>query len=59
MTVDPLPAAAGGVAGPIGPGFRVPLLVVSPFAGGGWLCSDTFHHTSLGAAILRRSAAAG
>jgi phospholipase C len=47
LTVSPLPSDAGGVAGPIGLGFRVPLLVVSPFARGGFVCEDTFDHTSL------------
>ncbi len=47
LTVSPLPAAAGGVAGPVGLGFRVPMLVVSPFSRGGFVCSDTFDHTSL------------
>jgi phospholipase C len=47
VTAKPLPSDAGGVAGPIGLGFRVPLLVVSPFARGGFVCSDTFDHTSL------------
>jgi phospholipase C len=46
LTVDPLPSPAAGVAGPIGLGFRVPLLVVSPFSRGGYVCSDTFDHTS-------------
>jgi phospholipase C len=46
LTVDPLPAPAYGVAGPVGLGFRVPLLVVSPFSRGGYVCSDTFDHTS-------------
>jgi phospholipase C len=46
LTVDPLPAPAKGVAGPLGLGFRVPLLVVSPFSRGGYVCSDTFDHTS-------------
>ena len=32
--------------GPIGMGMRVPMLVVSPFSAGGWVCSDTFDHTS-------------
>jgi len=32
--------------GPIGLGFRVPMLVCSPFARGGFVCSDTFDHTS-------------
>jgi phospholipase C len=46
LTADPLPAAAKGVTGPIGLGFRVPMLVVSPFSRGGYVCSDTFDHTS-------------
>jgi len=32
---------------PIGLGFRVPLLVISPFSKGGFVCRDTFDHTSL------------
>jgi phospholipase C len=32
---------------PIGLGFRVPLLVVSPYSQGGFVCTDTFDHTSL------------
>ncbi len=35
-----------GIDGPIGLGFRVPMLVVSPFSRGGYVCSDTFDHTS-------------
>jgi phospholipase C len=35
------------VAGPIGLGFRVPMLIVSPFSRGGFVCSDTFDHTSV------------
>ncbi|HWD68570.1 MAG TPA: alkaline phosphatase family protein, partial [Solirubrobacteraceae bacterium] len=46
LTVSPLPSDAGGVSGPIGLGFRVPMLVASPFARGGFVCSDTFDHTS-------------
>ncbi|MGH9017717.1 MAG: phospholipase C [Acidimicrobiales bacterium] len=55
LTVDPLPADAGGIAGPIGMGVRVPMLVVSPFSvsslgartgKSGWVCSETFDHTS-------------
>ncbi|MDQ2737512.1 MAG: phospholipase, partial [Actinomycetota bacterium] len=45
--VSPLPAAAGGIAGPIGPGFRVPMIVVSPWSSGGYACGDTFDHTSI------------
>jgi phospholipase C len=47
LTANPLPSDAAGVAGPIGLGFRVPLLVVSPFARGGFVCHDQFDHTSL------------
>jgi phospholipase C len=47
VTVSPLPSEAGGVAGPIGLGFRVPLLIASPFARGGFVAHDTFDHTSL------------
>jgi phospholipase C len=47
LSVPTLPPTAGGVRGPIGLGFRVPLLVVSPFSRGGFVCSDTFDHTSL------------
>ena len=46
VTVDPLPATAQGVAGPLGLGFRVPMLVVSPFSRGGYVSSETFDHTS-------------
>jgi len=46
LTVNPLPSDASGVTGPIGLGFRVPLLVVSPFSRGGFVCSDVFDHTS-------------
>lgn len=46
LTTDPLPSDAGGVAGPIGLGFRVPFLVLSPFSRGGHVCSDLFDHTS-------------
>jgi phospholipase C len=47
LTVNPLPSDAAGVAGPIGLGFRVPLLIVSPFARGGLVSKGTFDHTSL------------
>lgn len=46
LTVDPLPDDARGIAGPIGLGFRVPMLVLSPFSRGGYVCSDIFDHTS-------------
>jgi phospholipase C len=37
---------AGGIAGPIGLGFRVPGLVISPYARGGLVASEVFDHTS-------------
>ncbi len=46
LTVDPLPADAGGIAGPIGLGMRVPCLVISPFSRNGRVVSDTLDHTS-------------
>jgi phospholipase C len=46
LTVPHLPPVAAHIDGPIGFGFRVPLLVVSPFSRGGYVCSDTFDHTS-------------
>jgi phospholipase C len=46
LTVSPLPADARGIRGPVGLGFRVPMLVVSPFSRGGYVCSETFDHTS-------------
>jgi phospholipase C len=46
LTVATLPPGANGIRGPIGLGFRVPMLVVSPFSRGGLVCSDTLDHTS-------------
>ena len=40
VSVAKLPDAAQGIRGPIGLGFRVPMLVVSPFSRGGLVCSD-------------------
>jgi len=36
-----------GVTGPYGLGVRVPMTVISPFSTGGWVCSETFDHTSI------------
>ena len=41
------PGGSDGVVGPYGLGVRVPLLIVSPWSRGGWVCSETFDHTSL------------
>ncbi len=46
VTVSPLPPGAAGIAGPVGLGFRVPALVISPWTRGGWVCSEVFDHTS-------------
>ena len=44
---DPTVAGSPAVTGPIGLGFRVPMLVVSPFSRGGLVSSDLFDHTSV------------
>ncbi|TYK52654.1 phosphocholine-specific phospholipase C [Actinomadura decatromicini] len=41
------PGGGGYVAGPYGLGPRVPTFVVSPWSKGGWVCSQTFDHTSI------------
>ncbi|MEU6552275.1 phosphocholine-specific phospholipase C [Streptomyces sp. NPDC046915] len=38
---------SGHVAGPYGLGQRVPMLVVSPWSKGGYVCSETMDHTSV------------
>jgi phospholipase C len=45
----PDPGTPGEFIGgkPIGLGFRVPAFVVSPFSRGGYVCGDTFDHTSI------------
>ncbi len=47
LTAATLPPAADGIRGPVGLGFRVPCLVLSPFSRGGFVCPDVFDHTSL------------
>jgi phospholipase C len=46
---SPPPGTPGEFVGglPIGLGFRVPCMVVSPFSRGGYVCGDTFDHTSV------------
>jgi phospholipase C len=46
LAMDTLPSDAAGVRGPVGLGFRVPCLVLSPYSRGGFVCSETFDHTS-------------
>jgi phospholipase C len=49
----PPPTAPAGTPGeyidglPIGAGFRVPCVIVSPWTQGGWIASETFDHTSV------------
>ncbi|MCV6987018.1 phospholipase C [Mycobacterium shinjukuense] len=43
--IDKVPGS-GGIRGPIGLGFRVPCIVVSPYSRGPQMVHDTFDHTS-------------
>lgn len=49
----PPPVPPEGTAGefigglPIGGGFRVPCIVISPWTAGGWVCSQPFDHSSV------------
>jgi phospholipase C len=42
-----LPGATTGVPGPYGLGQRVPMIVVSPWSKGGFVCSEVLDHTSI------------
>jgi phospholipase C len=44
---DPTVIGSPAISGPIGLGFRVPMLVISPFSRGGFVSSETFDHTSV------------
>ncbi len=46
LTVPDITGNDGGDTGPIGLGFRVPMLVVSPFTRGGLVSSEVYDHTS-------------
>jgi phospholipase C len=41
------PESSLGITGPVGLGFRVPMMVISPFSRGGLCCSEVFDHTSV------------
>jgi len=41
------PGSSMGIPGPVGLGFRVPLILASPFTRGGLVCSDVLDHTSV------------
>jgi phospholipase C len=48
-------AGGGGFdAGVYGLGIRVPMLAISPWSRGGWVCSQTFDHTSIIRFLERR-----
>lgn len=51
LTAPPVPdpTAEGNpvITGPIGLGFRVPMMIISPFSRGGFVSSDLFDHTSI------------
>jgi phospholipase C len=47
LGVPGTPGGSPGTPGPYGLGVRVPLLVVSPWSTGGYVCSETFDHSSL------------
>ena len=56
-TSDEIFAGSGGnVRGPYGLGVRVPMIVVSPWSRGGYVCSEVFDHTSLIRFLERRFA---
>jgi phospholipase C len=44
---DPTVIGSPAITGPIGLGFRVPMLIISPFTRGGFVSSDLFDHTSV------------
>ncbi|HEY1831996.1 MAG TPA: alkaline phosphatase family protein [Acidimicrobiales bacterium] len=48
------PESSFGIPGPVGLGFRVPCMVLSPFSRGGLLCSDVLDHTSVLRFLERR-----
>ena len=44
---DPTVIGSPAISGPIGLGFRVPMLIISPFSRGGFVSSDLLDHTSV------------
>lgn len=42
-----VPHQGAGRTGPIGLGYRVPLVIASPWSRGGYVCSQVFDHTSI------------
>jgi phospholipase C len=54
VSLDLYAGSAAHPAGPYGLGQRVPMLVVSPWSKGGWVCSEVFDHTSIIRFVERR-----
>jgi phospholipase C len=46
-SLEVFPGDQRHAAGPYGLGQRVPMIVVSPWSTGGWVCSEVFDHTSI------------
>ena len=59
LTATPPTGGEAGIAGPIGLGFRVPMHIVSPFSNGGYVCTETFDHSSTLKFLATRFAAEG
>ncbi len=53
-TNELFPGSVDYPAGPYGLGVRVPMIVISPWSKGGWVCSQVFDHTSLIRFVERR-----
>ena len=47
VSAEWFPGGAKAAPGPLGLGNRVPMIIVSPWTAGGWVCSQLFDHTSL------------
>jgi phospholipase C len=54
VTTSPLPSDSGGTAGPVGLGFRVPAIIISPWSAGGYVDSTVFDHNSAGMLLEQR-----
>jgi phospholipase C len=55
-TLEVFPGNKDFQPGPIGMGFRVPMIVASPWSKGGWVSSEVFDHTSVIRFIEKRFA---
>jgi phospholipase C len=49
-----IPEADPGGEQPVGLGTRVPMIIISPWTAGGWVCSQVFDHTSVLRFLERR-----